>query len=66
MNLKAFHLFFIALSIGLALWFGLWAWQTYALRGDPWMLLLSALSLTGAGLLVIYVVRFWHKAKRLD
>lgn len=57
MSLKAFHVFFISISIALSIGFGFWALERYVV--------LSALSLAAGVSLVVYLFWFLKKLKNL-
>ncbi len=65
MSLKAFHIFFIALSTLLALGFGVWEVLAYAETGGITHLLIGIASFLAAIGLVIYGVRFLKKLKHI-
>lgn len=65
MSLKAFHLFFIALSVILVAFTAAWAAAEYrAVHETGYVVTAVALALAGAGL-VVYGVKFQRKARRL-
>jgi len=65
MSLKAFHLFFIVVSILAAFGFSYWAFDNYQAAKDPTFLKITILSaLTGVGL-VVYGIFFIRKAKKI-
>lgn len=65
MSLKAFHIFFIALSVILTFGFAVWTFQSYNSDGGFMMLAGSLLSvLAGAGL-IIYAINFLKKLKNV-
>jgi hypothetical protein len=65
MSLKAFHLFFIAISIVLAAFTAAWATGEYRAAHDP-SYLATALGGVAAGIgLAIYGAKFQKKARRL-
>ena len=65
MSLKAFHLFFIAISVVLAAFVAAWATGQYRALHDPtYIVTACACVLAGAGL-TIYAARFQRKARRL-
>ncbi len=66
MSLKAFHIFFIVLSVLTAAFFGTWLLLTDAVTGGAMRIVFAALSfLAGAGLLV-YGRFFLRKFKHLS
>ena len=65
MSLKAFHLFFIAVSIVLAAFTAAWAAGQYReLHETSYILTAVGSGLAGAGL-AVYAARFQRKARRL-
>jgi hypothetical protein len=63
MSLKAFHIFFIVVSILFAFGFGVWGLQAHAAGRDGAIYSLALLSLAvGAGL-VVYLVAFIRKLR---
>ena len=65
MSLKAFHLFFIGVSIVLAAFVAAWAAGEYRVLHDP-VYVATAVACTAAGAgLAMYAVRFQRKARRL-
>lgn len=65
MSLKAFHIFFIALSILLLAGFAIWSFQSYSSTGAMSQLLFTILSAVGSVLLVFYGMQFLKKMKGL-
>jgi hypothetical protein len=66
MSLKAFHIFFIALSILTAFGFASWLIYGYGEGENVGQLVAAALSiLAGAGL-ILYGIRFLHKLKHVS
>ena len=65
MSLKAFHIFFIALSILLAIGFGIWELQAYADSHSTGQLIAGMASFIVAVGLIIYGVRFLKKLKHI-
>lgn len=65
MSLKAFHIVFIALSILLALGFGLWEIIAYAESGRITQLLIGIASIAAAAGLAVYGIRFMKKLKHV-
>jgi hypothetical protein len=63
MSLKAFHIFFIALSTLLALSFGVWATRDFSHSGSWVHLALGVGSFAGSVVLVSYGVWFLRKLK---
>lgn len=65
MSLKAFHLFFIAVSVVLAIGFGVWEIMAFAESGGAGRLVAALLSFAIAAGLVVYGVRFVRKLKHI-
>lgn len=66
MSLRAFHVVFVAASIGLTLLTAVWGGVTWGSdRGTGWHLVAAAGSLAGAGLLSVYAVRFVRKTREI-
>ncbi len=63
MSLKAFHIFFIVVSIALCVGFGVWATQDFAQSGSWVHLSLGVGSFIGSILLACYGVWFLRKLK---
>lgn len=63
MSLKAFHVFFIVISIILTGWFAWWGVMSYRNAGDGMHLAMGILSLVGMILLVFYFRWFMKKLK---
>ena len=61
MSLKAFHIFFIVVSIALCVGFGVWATQDFARSGSWVNLSLGVGSFIGSILLACYGVWFLRK-----
>lgn len=60
MSLKAFHVVFIVVAIGLATWVAVWGWTV----ADPtWHRGLAGLATGAAAALVVYLVKFVRKMK---
>ncbi len=66
MSLKAVHIFFISLSILLALGFAGWELQRYAASGEFLELIAGILSFGVAIGLVLYGMYFLKKVKRVS
>lgn len=60
MSLKAFHVVFIVVSIGLAAWVAVWGWTV---DGGTWERALGGAATGAAAALVIYLVKFVRKMK---
>jgi hypothetical protein len=65
MSLRAFHLFFIALSVVLAAFFAAWAAGQYSAGHERIYVVVAALSLASGLALAIYAVKFQRKTKGL-
>ena len=61
LSLKAFHVFFIVLSIGLALSFGVWAIRDYCTNQNVTNLSLGIGSLAGGAALIGYLCKVFSK-----
>ncbi len=66
MSLKAFHIFFIVVSIALCIGFGVWAMQDFARSGSWVQLALGVGSFVGSILLACYGVWFLRKLKHVS
>ncbi len=64
-SLKAFHIFFIVVSIALCIGFGVWATRDFARSGSWVQLALGVGSFIGSGALVWYGVWFLRKLKNV-
>lgn len=65
MSLKTFHIFFIAISIILAIGIGLWQMMEYLDSGRTGQLIAALASFAVAAGLIVYGVRFLRKLKHL-
>ena len=66
MSLKAFHIFFISLSVLLTFGFAVWTFQSYTENGGFIVLMGSLISmLTGVGL-IVYGINFLKKLKNVS
>lgn len=65
MSLKAFHIFFIAVSILLSLGFGVWEILAYAESGKASQLIVAVAAFLIALGLGVYGVRFLKKLKHV-
>ncbi len=65
MSLKAFHLFFIIISILFAAGFGVWLLTERPFGQDSFDILSALCSFSVAGGLVLYAIRFLRKFKHL-
>jgi hypothetical protein len=66
LSLRAFHLFFILLSIMGADLFGVWAIRNYRATGDALILTLGIVTLVGGLCLVWYAYKVVRKFDRAD
>lgn len=66
MSLKSFHIVFIALSIFLAIGFGIWEVLEYARSGESGHLLVGIASIIVAVALTAYGIRFLRKLKHMS
>jgi hypothetical protein len=64
-SLKAFHIFFIAVSTLFALGFGAWAVDDWSHTGSAATLALGVASFAGSALLVVYAAWFLKKLKNV-
>jgi len=65
MSLRMFHLFFIAMSVMMAAFAGVWATGQYQTTGKPAMVGGAFCSFAGAGGLAIYGAMFQRKTRNL-
>ena len=65
MSLRAFHLFFIALSVVLAAFFAAWASGQYRLEHEPLYAFTSVMALVAGGGLAVYGTKFQRKTRNL-
>jgi len=65
MSLRMFHLFFIAISIVLAAFFGAWATAQYRLAGDSSDALAAVAAVVSAIVLAVYGAKFQRKTRNL-
>ena len=63
MSLKTVHIFFVSVSILLALGFGLWAVRDYLVSGNGLNLAMGLAAFLGCGVLVCYGIWFLRKLK---
>ena len=63
MSLKAFHVFFVTVSIILAFGFGIWATRDYQSSGTTASLVMAVLSFLGGVALLAYFPYFLRKTK---
>jgi hypothetical protein len=66
MSLKAFHVFFVSLSVLCALLFGAWSIGDYLRTGKGSVLLLGILGFAAAAALVWYGLWFLRKLKNVS
>lgn len=64
MSLRAFHLFFIALSVVLAVFMAAWASGQYQVGAGPGYVAAGVASLLAAAGLVVYGVAFQRKTRQ--
>jgi hypothetical protein len=64
-SLRAFHLFFITLSVMLAAFFAAWASGQYRLEHEPVYALTGVMSLVAGGGLAVYGTKFQRKTRDL-
>lgn len=65
LSLKAFHIFFIAVSVLTAFGFGVWSVLAYAEEGGFGYLAMGGLSFIVGIALIIYGINFLHKLKHV-
>ena len=65
MSLKAFHLFFIALSVVLSAFVAAWAMGQYRVAHEATYIAMALLSGAAGAALVVYGAMFQRKARRL-
>jgi uncharacterized membrane protein YqgA involved in biofilm formation len=61
LSLKAFHVFFITISVLLAFGFALWSARQFAMHGGGGNLSMALISSVGGIALILYVIRFIRK-----
>ncbi len=66
MSLKAFHIFFMVVSILMSLGTATWAFFQYGQDGGSGNLILAITSLAAAGLLAVYARWFLRKLKNVS
>ncbi len=66
MSLKAFHLFFMTVSLVFSIAFGLWAFRAYRADGQTMNLVLSVASMLFAALLIPYGIWFLKKLRNVS
>jgi len=65
-SLKAFHIFFIAVSILFSFGFAGWAVREYAINGSAIQLAWAALGIVSGIGLIFYAVKFLKKLKHVS
>ena len=65
MSLKAFHIFFIAVSVLLSFGFGVWGIYTHLTHGNLWFMIMGIASFIIGIALVIYGINFLQKLKHI-
>ena len=65
MSLRAFHLFFIGISVVLAAFFAAWAAGQYSVSNQPIYIVVAVVSLCCAAGLAVYAAKFQRKTKGL-
>lgn len=65
MSLKAFHLFFIAVSVVLAAFVAAWAAGQYRSAGQAVYILTAIVSVAAAAGLIVYAASFRRKVRHL-
>ena len=65
MSLKAFHIFFIAVSVLLSFGFGVWGIYTHLVHGNLWFMIMGIGSFVIGIALIIYGINFLHKLKHI-
>ncbi|HZF10547.1 MAG TPA: hypothetical protein VFE33_17315 [Thermoanaerobaculia bacterium] len=65
LSLRSFHLFFIAVSILLSVWVGVWGIASYRSGGGVTGLVLAALFLLVGFVLLVYWVRMRRKFREM-
>ncbi len=65
MSLKAFHVFFISVSILTAFGFGVWGISSHFAQPNVWYLLMGVVSVVIGVALIVYGVYFLQKFKHL-
>ncbi len=65
MSLKAFHIFFIAVSVLLTFGFGVWGVYYHLTYSNLWYLIMGTASFVIGIVLIIYGINFLHKLKHI-
>jgi hypothetical protein len=65
MSLRAFHLFFIAISVILAAFVAAWAGAQYRGSGEAYFIAASVVAAVSGAALVVYGARFQRKTRNL-
>jgi len=66
MSLKAFHIFFIAISVLLTVGFAGWLLRSFVASGDAGTLVAAIASLLLGAALIVYARRFLKKLKHVS
>ena len=66
LSLRSFHLFFIAVSVLLAAWVGVWGVQSWQATRSPFELALGLLSFGAGCALTVYGLRVRKKLRALE
>lgn len=66
MSLKAFHIFFIAVSIVLSFGFGIWLIAADAVDGSATVFATAAASFVAGIGLILYAIRFLRKLRHVS
>jgi len=66
MSLKAFHIFFIAISVLMTFGFAAWLLRSYAASGDAGTLVAAIASVLLGAALIVYARRFLRKLKHVS
>ncbi len=65
MSLKAFHIFFIAVSVLLTFGFGVWGIYSHLAHSNLWFMIMGIGSFIIGIVLIIYGINFLHKLKHI-
>ena len=65
MSLKAFHIFFIAVSILLSFGMGVWGVYYHLTFGNIWFLIMGIVLFIIGIVLIFYGINFMHKLKHV-
>ena len=66
MSLKAFHIFFIAISVLFSFGFGVWGISYHFTDPNVWYLIMGITSFVIGVALIIYGINFLHKLKHIS